>query len=187
MQNTTNKWLTTTILLGFFAIIAVAAGRQAVSTPTNVLVTNALAQPVPVKVTGSTVPLNVNNATHGKDGLTIYRQVSIPLMSGTGVATINAIPGERFVITNIAVNMDSPASEFMYEVLATTTYSGTVQNKAMFHPDTYTIGTDWLSYLNAQTLIYLDPGEILNVTLQCDSANPETASVTVTGYRVSYP
>src|SRR4051794_13777169 len=99
MERTANRWLTAILLLGFLAIIGFAAGKQNATAPTNVLVTNSTAQAVPVKVTGTTVPINVNEFSRGKDGLQVFKTFTIDANVQNNIVSYAAIPGERFVIT----------------------------------------------------------------------------------------
>jgi hypothetical protein len=189
MQYSSNRWLTSALLLGFFAIIGVAAGRQGAPTTTNVLVTNTTQQAVPVKIASSVAtPINVNESTHGKDGLQLSQLLTINTGTSNNIITFNSIPGERFVITHFSVEMTSVDSDSLTGLFVSLVDSHNTQiYQNFFSLDTKTVQSFLMSYLNTPVLMYLDPGQSIHVSGYRVGNGTEQAYVTLSGYRVSYP
>jgi hypothetical protein len=191
MEQRTNRWITTLVLVGFFAIIAAAAGRQGPTTTTsNVIVANTSAQQVPVRITSSvSTPINVNNYTHGKDGLQILKVLSFQPNIPNASATLNAVPGERFVITNISVNFslfssnDSLTGIF---VDVKDSHGNLVASQCLL-PQVVSNSTFTSSTVNQTSLLYLDPGQHLTVEGYRGMAESANCFATFSGYRVAYP
>ena len=127
MQHTPNRWITTVGLISLLAMIGLARSA-AVQASSNVVVTNATTQPVPVKVistsatpvntlvvnstaqalpvkvvTTPTTPVNVNLSTHGKDALQVVLQAALGLNGAGGTVYFDSIPGERFALVGGSV------------------------------------------------------------------------------------
>jgi hypothetical protein len=185
MERTVNRWLTVVLLFCFLAIIAFAAGRQNATAATSVLVTNSTSQPVPIRQTAT---LNVNDSTHGKDGLQIFRNFPIAASVENGVGKVNAIPGERFVITEIDVSYASSSTDYLNELeVYSNSASGPVEGDVGI-PITTQVGIDSsFSFGHWQGTFYLDPGQTLSINAYRTGSGAGTASVTLAGYRVTYP
>jgi hypothetical protein len=186
MERTVNRWLTVVLLFCFLAIIAFAAGRQNATAPTNVLVTNTTSQPVPIKQTAT---LNVNDLTHGKDGLQLFRNFTMSAGSQNGIGSVNAIPGERFVITDIDVTYGSVNSDNLtiLQLYITDSHSGGLATIGI--PVTTQVRVDgaaW-SFGHWQGTLYLDSTQILSLDAYRSGTVAGTVGLTLSGYRVAYP
>jgi hypothetical protein len=186
MERTVNRWLTVILLFCFLAIIAFAAGRQNQTAPTNVLVTNTTSQPVPIKQTAT---LNINDFTHGKDGLYIGRQV--PVVNGleNGNISIPSIPGERFVITEMDITYSSVSNDYLTASIVETldTHNNLVSTTGIPITNQEPDSSSSYSFSHWQGTLYLDPSQTLVVNLYRNGTASNTAHVTLSGYRVAYP
>jgi hypothetical protein len=188
MERTANRWLTVILLLCFLAIIGFAAGRQNTTAATSVLVTNTTAQPVPVKLTGTTVPININESTHGKDGLQVLKTFSILANFPNGSGSFDAIPGERFVITNIEVTDGSDDGNYLTHVKASVVDPhGTPVTDADLQISKQNTPITVFSSAHWQGLMYLDPYQHLQISADHQGTTADFIRVTYSGYRVSYP
>jgi hypothetical protein len=185
MERTVNRWLTVVLLFCFLAIIAFAAGRQNATAATSVLVTNSTSQPVPIKQTAT---LNINDSTHGKDGLQIFRNFPTSVNVEDGIGTVNAIPGERFVITNIEVNYESPDNDVLTAArVSTSVGNGPVLGLAGIPITVQSVGPSSFSIGHWQGTIFLDPGQTLSLHAFRSGSVSGTVYFMLTGYRVTYP
>jgi hypothetical protein len=190
--------MTSIVILGFFAIIAVAGTHAAVQGASNVVVTNSTTQPVPIAVQGTpgvTVknpplsPVPVNIVTHGKDGYQYFTSVSFSQNDTNNTTTYSGIPGERFVITNISLNMvgGNLAQPGYAEFNVMTKSTNTILTDKIIPIVPYT-GDAFRSFADQQTLILLDPTNKLAISvIRNGSGVSGTCNVTLTGYRVTYP
>jgi hypothetical protein len=207
MKSTLNRWATSIVLLSFFAIIGIAGTRSVARVASDVFVTNTTAAPVPVAVQGSpavqatvvgtpnvkvtnTVAVPVRDAAHGKDGYQMFKLNTTTSGNTADFMTASALPGERFVITNIAAT-SSGTTPGTADVEATVSVVSSSSNLGEVIVPMATVPTmPALTTGNQPTLLYLDPGQTLNIQLLRTTANDSNSTVdtvTVTGYRVTYP
>jgi hypothetical protein len=187
MDKNANKWVTVIFLVAFAAIIACAAGRQATTAPTNVLVTNSTSQPVPVRIFSSTSTVSVHDVARGKDLIQLFEQFEIADGQTSGNTVLNNIPGERLVITNVACQMQN--TNLLYvDFSVQDSHGHRVSDTALPVPAPIPFSGITVSLLSQNVQILLDPGQVLTITgARSTSSGLVVANVTVEGYRVSYP
>jgi hypothetical protein len=185
MERTVNRWLTGVLLFCFLAIIAFAAGRQNGSYPT-VLVMNNTSQPVPI---AQIATLNTNDITHGKDGLQVTRPLPIPANFVSAELNFNAIPGERFVITDIEVTYPSITGDYMTAAGAAITdaHGNHIASNGVPVTAQAPSSTSSYSFGHWQGNLYLDNGQNIAISVSRHGTVAGTAYVTYSGYRVAYP
>lgn len=205
-----NRFTTSILLVAVFAILAVAAGlgRQATSSPQSVLVTNSTSQAVPVKpASGSafataitntpnvhayitntaTAPVNVNDATHGKDGYEVSYTENIAINTTDAALGMPALSGRRFVIQSVSVYMLSVSNDALgmgslriYDKNGNRVFVG-------LYPQTLAFSGFLQSTMNSQGPFYLDPGQELEIYAYRTGTAAEQCYITLTGFTVAYP
>jgi hypothetical protein len=179
MDINANRAVTVLILVGFVGIIAAASStKRAVQNSTNVVVTNSGTQVIPVR-----------DAAHGKDGLTLFRSSTL-VSGGLGQSMeVDAIPGERFVVTDISMNSaGSDITKLISGADVVLRSGNSVIDHVQFPLTAFKQTTVPCSAGSLQTKIYLDPGQFLEITAnRTSTGTQDTYDFKVSGYRVTYP
>jgi hypothetical protein len=184
-----NRWGATILLVVFFAIIAAARTNRAVQVSSNVFVTNTTANPVAVTAT-TTQPLPTRDAFHGKDALQRTGVCTMAASASTASLTMSAIPGERFVITNVSAASSSPSNNAAAGAVTIQIMAGPNLIAQSCLPMNATPAGTASTTVNLPVLLCHDPTETAKITFDRfpgDAVDNVNNVVTVSGYRVTYP